>query len=357
MNRLSLAAFLLVGANTAFTQEAPAPCTSVTSECTEWVMLPDSTSRAIVYRSYSLAARNDDISRALIMVHGGARNADDYFRTALAAAFLADRLQDTVVIAPRFAGNDGENCTDDLAENELNFPCEQPHSWRVGSAAKNDANVTSFDVVDEILRDLAGNEVFPNLSTIVVAGHSGGGTFVTHYEMANLIHEGLGIPVTYVAANAAYYAYLDGHRPADTAFPVNIAATVPQYVPPDSGNSSPPFVPFSDAANCATYDTWPFGLQGRFGYSARVSDERLKTQLADRPTTYLVGWFDVGRNSGRCPNTAQGPNNLARGLAYVRHANERHGAQHDLLVIRGCGHNFRCMFTMDQALPALFPEK
>ena len=357
MKRFSVAAFLIMSVSCAYSQQAADPCTSAAGECTEWVMLSGDESRALVYRSYSLTFRNENISRALILVHGGARNADDYFRTGLAAAFLADKLQDTIVIAPRFAGNDGENCTDDLAENELNFPCEQPRSWRVGSAAKNDANVTSFDVVDEILRDLADNEAFPNLSTIVVAGHSGGGTFVTHYEMANLIHEGLGIPVTYVAANASYYAYLDGHRPADTAFPANIAATIPRYVPPDSGSSPLSFVPFSDAANCATYDTWPFGLQGRFGYSARVSDELLKTQIANRPTTYLVGSSDVRRNGDTCPKAAQGPNNLARGLAYVRHANERHGAQHDLFVVRGCGHNFRCMFTMDQSLPVLFPEE
>ena len=66
-----------------------APCTTATSECTEWVTLPESSSRLLVYSIYSLDARNEGITRGLIVVHGGGRNADGYFRDSLAAAFLA----------------------------------------------------------------------------------------------------------------------------------------------------------------------------------------------------------------------------------------------------------------------------
>ena len=54
----------------------------------------------MIYRTYSLDTRNDAIRRALIMVHGTNRNADHYFETSIAAAFLAGALEDTVVIAP-----------------------------------------------------------------------------------------------------------------------------------------------------------------------------------------------------------------------------------------------------------------
>ena len=40
------------------------------------------------------------------------------------------------------------------------------------------------------------------------------------------------------------------------------------------------FVPFADAKNCSGYDTWPYGLQGRNGYSTKLSDDQLKKQLA-----------------------------------------------------------------------------
>jgi len=46
----------------------------------------------------------------------------NYFRTALAATFLAEALDDTIVISPRFASNDGRGCMDVLEANEVNWP-------------------------------------------------------------------------------------------------------------------------------------------------------------------------------------------------------------------------------------------
>jgi hypothetical protein len=42
----------------------------------------------MVYRTYALDVPNPQISRALVVIHGAGRDADNYFRTALAAAFL-----------------------------------------------------------------------------------------------------------------------------------------------------------------------------------------------------------------------------------------------------------------------------
>src|SRR5436190_13485539 len=84
---------------------APAACTTATSACTEWVALASAASpgRSLVYRTYSLDRPNTAIRRALIMVHGTNRNADHYFSTATAAAFLGGAIDDTVVISPRIA--------------------------------------------------------------------------------------------------------------------------------------------------------------------------------------------------------------------------------------------------------------
>ena len=37
------------------------------------------------------------------MVHGAGRNADHYFETSTGAAFFAGALNNTIVLAPRFA--------------------------------------------------------------------------------------------------------------------------------------------------------------------------------------------------------------------------------------------------------------
>lgn len=312
-------------------------CVTAAPACTEWIGLGSGPSRSLVYRTYSLSEKNEKIARALIVVHGAGRDADNYFRTSVAAAFLADALENTIVISPRFASNEGNGCMDSLSANEVNWPCNGD-SWRSGGVARNDEKLTSYDFADELLRRLARKEVFPNLRSIVVSGHSAGGQFATRYQMANQIHDKLGISVTYVVANPSSYAYLDSERP-------NTATREPQR--------------FGDARNCTTYDDWPYGLKRRTGYSAKLSDDQLKKQLAARPVTYLLGELDtlpVGGFDSSCPAMAQGTTRLTRGQAFANYVNKKYDALHKVTVVPACGHNARCMFTAEPALPVLFPK-
>jgi pimeloyl-ACP methyl ester carboxylesterase len=332
-----------------------APCLTGNRSCTEWVELSGGPARSLVYRTYSLDTKNEGITRALVIVHGASRDADNYFRTGLAAAFLAGALDNTIVIAPRFASNGG-SCGDALDKDEVNWPCSGD-SWRSGGAAAG-SKLTSYDLTDEILRKLARKDVFPNLGVIVVAGHSAGGQYVNRYEMANQVHEKLGVPVLYVASNPSSYAYMDALRPSDSAWAVN--ARAPGYVPVPAGTAADraAFVAFSDRRGCTTYNKWPYGFEGRSGYTTRLSEEEMKKQFAARPVTYLLGELDIlplGGFDASCSAMAQGPTRLARGEAYGRYANEKLGAKHMVTIVPLCGHNARCMFTSDVALPLLFP--
>ena len=112
----------------------PIPCTSTTSDCTEWIKPAGQPSRVLVYRTHPFETRNENITRAFVLVRGILRDADNHFRTALAAAFLANGLDDTMIVAPRFAsnssapGNEVGSCRDALAADEaseqapLNLP-------------------------------------------------------------------------------------------------------------------------------------------------------------------------------------------------------------------------------------------
>lgn len=325
-----------------------AACTN-TSTCTEWVALGNGPARSLVYTTYPLNTKNEHITRALVMVHGAGRDADNYFRTAIAAAFLAGALDDTIVVAPRFASNEGRGCADKLDANEVNWPCGGD-SWRSGGVANNNKELTSFDFADEILRKLAKKSVFPNLRTIVIAGHSAGGQFVTRYEMGNKIHDSLGTKIEYVVSNPSSYSYLDGTRPLFEAG----TATRPV------GEATGQFGPFRDGRDCTTYDNWPYGMKNRTGYTAKTPDDLLKKQLAARPTKYLLGELDIlplGGFDSSCPAMAQGPTRLARGQAFVNYVNTKYQAkEHKAVVISLCGHNARCMFTAEAALPILFPK-
>jgi hypothetical protein len=317
---------------------AAAACTAASPECIQWISPGESSSRLLVYSTYALDKKNESITRALIAVHGGTRDAGNNFRSIVAAAFLADALDDTIVISPRFAANGGE-CKDALAANELNWPCTG-NNWGRGGGAVNNAALTSYDLADEILRKLARKENFPNLKTIVFAGHSAGGGFVTRYHMSNQVHDTLGVPVTYVIANTSTFTYLDADRPA--------------------GGTVAEARPFRDRANCTTFDRWPYGLAERVGYIARVGDEQLRKQVVARPAVYMVGEFDtlptIANFDASCPANAQGPHRLGRGQAYTSYLKQKYSAAHKFMVIPMCAHSSRCMFTADSALPVLFPK-
>jgi pimeloyl-ACP methyl ester carboxylesterase len=345
----------------------PTPCASATSDCTEWIKPSRQASRVLVYRNYPFETKNENITRAFVFVHGINRDADNHFRTALAAAFLANALNDTIIVAPRFAsnssatGNETGNCRDMLASDEANWICEnqRPDTWRSGGVAIGGNQLSSFDFMDEILRRLAQKEFFPNLRTIVVAGHSAGGQFVTRYEMLNQVHDKLGVQVSYVVANPSSYAYVDSLRPTASAVAPTPSGTVQGPSAAASPNPPPAFVAFADAKNCTGYDVWPYGLKARIGYASALSDEQITKQLVTRSVTYLLGEADVlplGVFDTSCPAMAQGPTRLGRGLAFRRYVNESLHAHHNLIVVPFCSHSQRCMFTSDVALPLIFPR-
>ena len=336
-----------------------AACTVAAPECTEWVPIKGGPARFLVYRSQPLGVRNERITRAMLMIHGQNRDADNYYRHALAAGFLADALDDTVIVSLRFASNEGGSCKDALAEDELGWGCLGPDSWRNGGPALGNAAITSYDPVDEILRRLATREAFPNLNAIVVAGHSAGGQYVGRYAMANKVHDELPVPPAYVVANPSSYTYLDDLRPTVSAVPAGFAAAPPGYQAPLPSKPPAPFVSYADAKGCSAYDSWPYGLGKRTGYSARLSDDQLRKQVASRRTVYLLGELDILPLYGfddSCAAMAQGPTRLARGLAFAKHVNDRHGASDDAQVVPACGHSARCMFTADMSLQLLFPD-
>ena len=315
-----------------------APCTTPAAACVEWITIGGGPARSLVYRSYPLNARNDRIRRALVIVHGSDRDAQGYFEIGIAAARLAGALDDTVVISPRFAARDGVTCSDRLAAEEVNWPCEG-NSWRSGGVAAG-STLASFDLADEILRRAGDRSVFPNLQVVVVTGHSAGGQFVTRYEMANRVHDTLGIQLRYVVANPSSYAYPDSTRPATVKGKIDFR----QF----KGRS------------CESYNRWPYGLDERSGYAKTATVDELRKQLIERPTTYLLGERDVRPVDGfdaSCAAMAQGATRLARGRAFAAYVNERLGAHHAVTIVPDCGHDAVCMFTADSALDVLFPKR
>jgi pimeloyl-ACP methyl ester carboxylesterase len=361
---------------------AAAPCTKAAAECTEWVTFGGGSApnnpggldnqtyalyqkvtgtepRSMIYRTHPLDAKNDGIHRALIMVHGTNRNADRYFATATAAAFLAGAQDDTVVIAPHFVSSQ-QGCMDHLEANEVSWSCGGD-SWRSGGTSSSNPDLASFDFIDAILKKLANKAVFPNMRAIVVAGHSAGGQFVTRYEMANKVHDTLGVPVSYVVANPSSYAWPDATRPlADGDATPDAAAKGWSEVKPHTNFTFGPFDPTKGTRPAPSFNKWPFGLESRTtGYTKGISDEQLIKQLVTRPTTYLLSQVDtlpLGGFDSSANAMAQGATRRARGEAFFKYVTEKLGAKHNAIIIEECGHNDRCVYTTDVVFPVIFPK-
>jgi pimeloyl-ACP methyl ester carboxylesterase len=358
MRRLLLLGLLVMGFPAAAASPRPAPpppCLNPTPACAQWVVLEGGPARARVWRTYPLDVGNAHVRRALIMVHGALRNADHYFSTATGAAFLAGALGDTLVIAPSFRSSD-HGCDDALEPHEVSWSCHGD-SWRSGGAATSDPGLTSFALIDTLLKTLADKAIFPNLTTVVIAGHSAGGQFVARYAIANRVDGRLGLAVSYAVANPSSYAWPDAARP----LPVDDGA--PAAAPGAWASETPhtrfTFGPF-DAAKAPDFDRWPYGLEGRAaGYTAGIGDDQLKTQLASRAITYLLGQVDtlpLGGLDDSPEAMAQGASRRQRGEAFVAYIHTRLGATSPLIIVPECGHNDRCVFTTDTVLPVLFPS-
>ena len=342
---------------------APEPCMKAQESCTEWVSLDASGSRARIYRTHALSSVNDKIENAVIVIHGQGRNADGYFRHMLAAAFLADALHNTIVVSPRFASNNGRSCLDQMEAKEVAWICSGADSWRSGGTQANvkESNLNSFDLMDVIISKLSDAKAFPSLRSIVIAGHSAGGQYVNRYQFSNHMHERLWIErkiqLSYVIGNPSSYTYPEPLRPTRSALPSAIAADAPGYVPIAKSASEPAFVAFNDRKNCTAFNHWPYGLENKVGFTKSISDEQLKRQLGARPATYLLGELDILPLYGfddSCPAMAQGPTRLARGFAYAKFVSDSLKANHKAIMVPACGHDARCVFTSETALPVLF---
>jgi pimeloyl-ACP methyl ester carboxylesterase len=351
-NALSLLSLAAVLAAPSISAQTTAPCTKAVAACERWVTFGGGPARSMVYATYPLDASNPRITRALVMVHGAGRNADHYFETSTAAGFLAGALDNTIIIAPRYAaGNDS------VAANEIKWP-EGSNSWRSGGFSPTVTTISSFDLVDEIVRRLADKRAFPNLAKIVIAGHSAGGQFATRYAMTNKVHATPGVAISYVVANPSSYAWPAAVRPLPTGTADPATADKEALGPNgEKVNANFTFGPF-DSTKAPNYNKWPAGLAGRTGYSAGMSDDQLRRQLAERPTTYLLGQVDVlplGGFDGSPNAMAQGPTRRARGEAFFKYVTTTLGAKHNAIIVSECGHNDRCIFTTNSVFSSIFP--
>jgi hypothetical protein len=278
------------------------------------------------------------VTRAVIVLHGRRRDADTYYAAAQNAADAAgSAARGSLLIVPQFlAGVDVRHHR--LPPDMLHWTLE---SWMGGEPAEAPAPISSFDALDAILARLMDRAGFPNLRSVVVAGHSGGGQVAHRYAVLGRGGDRLqavGLAVRYVVANPSSYVYFNPERPTL-----------------DGGFARFP------AARCPGFDAWKYGMNGLPPYAGAAAPAALEAPFAGRQVVYLWGGGDTDRDQPAldrsCAAAAQGPHRLARGQAYFAYLKARHpDLAHRAAVVPGVGHDGGAMFRSAPGLAALFDK-
>lgn len=294
--------------------------------------------RLPLFASADLEGRHPEVTRAVIVLHGRLRDAATYFETGLSAREAAGPAgEGTLIVAPQFLSRTDWEAYD-LPQDVLRWTRE---GWEGGDDAlgpnlpgshlPGSKPLSSFDALDAILARLGDRTRFPNLSRIVVAGHSGGGQVAQRYAVLSRAGDALarqGVRVSYIVANPSSYAYFTPERPGPTA-------------------------------GCPGYDRWKYGVQDLPRYAAGADPGALEAAYVARPVTYLLGGLDTDPDhpalDKSCMAEAQGPFRLARGEFYRAALKARHpDLRQPLHVVPGVGHSGRRMLGSACGLSALF---
>ncbi|MGD0363397.1 MAG: alpha/beta hydrolase [Bryobacteraceae bacterium] len=274
------------------------------------------------------------VARAVIVFHGVGRDVTGYYRTVQDAAQQAGPAgRDTIIIAPQFLDEE------DVHEHHL--PKEvlrwRRVAWEGGEAAAAPSPISSYTVVDALLARLADRSLFPNLKTVVLAGHSGGGQLVQRYAAVGksaAVLAAAGIHVRYVIANPSSFLYFSDERPGA-----------------------------GGGGRCPEFDRWKYGPVDPPSYvklDPGVTWKQREQDYAQRDVIYLLGTADIDPHEKdldvSCAAETQGPSRLLRGQAYFAYLHTRHisGWNQRLLLVPGVAHSARKMFTSPCGVNALF---
>ncbi|CCD90961.1 conserved exported hypothetical protein [Bradyrhizobium sp. ORS 375] len=284
-----------------------------------------------LYVSRPWTQPQSDITRVVLVLHGWLRNADAYYKTAMKARDAAGGAgATTLLVVPQFLAKRDVKAHR-LPPEILRWTLE---GWQGGDAAIGPQPVSSFEALDAILAHLADRALFPALTEVVIAGHSGGGQVVQRYAIAGRGETALTqrqIAVRYVVANPSSYAYFSTERPEPAI-----------------------------AASCSGYDRWKYGMADRPAYLATPTSAELERTYVGRRVIYLLGVRDTDPDhpalDKSCMAEAQGATRYERGHSYAAAMASRDGGtpNHRLWDVAGVGHSGDKMFMSPCGLKALF---
>lgn len=267
-----------------------------------------------------------NIRRAVLVVHGIERDGYRYWKALARAARRAGPFvqEQTLLLAPQFLVRK-QAFQWGLEESTLTW---RSHAWKQGNTSRT-GGVSSFSVLDALIRQLLCRDQFPALAHIVIVGHSAGAQFVQRYAAVGRgasLAKVRGIGLRHIVVGPSSYLYLNRARPGfgpAGVFGEPCGQTV---------------------LRCPDYDNYKYGLQHANAYVRAMGAERIRHDYASKEVVYLVGEHDDQTdNHLDCSPAAmlQGRNRVDRCLAYRDHLVDLYGelpVSHTFEVVPRLGH-------------------
>ncbi|QCK16267.1 Ig-like domain-containing protein [Mangrovivirga cuniculi] len=258
----------------------------------------------------------ENITKAVLVIHGINRNGEDYFN------YMSNTLSDlsiqesTLLIAPVF----------EEVSQAPGYNYWSGSSWRSGGNSSNTAAISSFTVIDQMIQELLDIGNFPNLTEIVVTGHSSGALFTHLYSASSKIEDNR---ITYMVANSQFFYYPDARR----------------Y---DESSGS-----FYTVENCNGIEFWPYGYSATPAYLSGIPKETFDLQMRTRKVIYLLGngnQADPSLNTEDCQATVLGSSRFDRGKNILRYMNNFYPASntHSEIIVEGIGHDGQGMYSSEE---------
>ncbi|PWN33676.1 uncharacterized protein FA14DRAFT_161411 [Meira miltonrushii] len=232
------------------------------------------------------------VKRVIIGQPGKPRDAWKYsnlFRNSLNCAVantsMAVQWNDVLVTAPVWLDMDDHNAG---AGNPTDLYFSDG-GWNQGSKAQGpgNADASSFEVLDSLVTRFANQSEFPALTSIIVAGHSLGGSVSQRYAMLRNNDSSTEALVSYWVGNPGAYVWPSPQRPVTP----------------------------SNTSCASEVDDWSYGVAG--GLPAYVkgkpAPDTFYARYRTRRIQYALGLADFGPGDTHCEAQYQGSSHLNRG--------------------------------------------
>jgi len=286
------------------------------------------------YSSHNLESSDAKIERLVIVVHGAGRNGNEYFDDTVIAAKKLNVQNKTIVLAPTF-----RKVTDTREPNEVFWGRKWFTKWKYGYESQDETKISSFEIIDILIRNIANSGKFKNLKEVVLTGHSAGGQFTQRYAFGTKVDLDISQKLTIIPSNPSSYLYLDNIR----------------YLFKD-GN----FIEADQNTLCNGYNEYIYGPINRAKYLEKFDIKSLRDNFKCKNIILLMSEDDKGIDSldRSCEAIAQGINRIERAQNFYHYSKKfLTSKSHQFASIPEVGHDHVAVYESQQAKEHVFGIK